>query len=266
MTTFSVVRDDGPTEVERRMPTTVPPAPFRRAPLARKIHIELPRATRPEVAESLPTLVLELPDLVAVGEPSTDRWQTLGNRVFWAGIVLGALLAIALVWNPGRKSRPAIDAAPTWSPKASTQLPEHKAATTASAAHRGSQAPAWPPVSRNATTAAEPAAAAPPISVAPVAAASDTDAAVAEPVGQLADPSQSPTGEGHAEQAPPVEPLEGPPPGREAAPSFDEWSRPNTGQPQARTAQSPSETRWDGTAPRVEPGEAAPVGRIINQR
>jgi hypothetical protein len=133
---------------------------------------------------SPPEVVLELPDLSG-GEHAVR--SAVINRVYWAMIVLGALVALLLIWTPTKPARPSLNDAPAWSNTNSTLQPV--------ATERDGQSPASSPASS-------------------------------------------------------------------AAPSYDGFGQ----QPQPsglRTARG-GDTRWDGTAPSIRPGEAAPTGRIIN--
>jgi hypothetical protein len=176
----------------------------------------------------------------------------MGNRVFWIGILLGALLAIALIWNPGGPPPRRLDDAPTWSGQRESQhnlgaVSNHAAhddATTDRAAPR-------PPVSSSQARAPDhPPHYAPP---------SWPNADAVQAIGDQ--PEVNPNGQGD---------LDAPPPGRESAPSFDEWTGGAPGPPAARTARS-HETHWDGAASpagpngqsHMPPGEATPTG-IVN--
>jgi hypothetical protein len=165
----------------------------------------------------------------------------MGNRVFWIGILLGALLALALIWNPGGPAPRRLDDAPTWSGSAATK--QHVTAAGMDDARQNAArggAVSWPPVSRGD--------ACPPISNAPT--------------GPPADRSDAP-GDGQDQ-------LDARPPGRDSAPSFDDWTRGGPTAPPPRTARS-HEAHWDGNAPaaqpneqpHVPPGQAAPTG-IVN--
>jgi hypothetical protein len=198
-----------------------------------------------------------------VTETSSDMWATLGNRVFWIGIILGALLALILIWNPGKPVPRPLEEAPAWAKATNTSA--DGASRSASAAGMQAQPDAdsapsasdqmrWPAEARGGFRAATGAAAADAATTAPAGASS---------VPQSAQDPQAPydaAKENHEE-------LDAPPPGREAAPSFDEWSRGSHGPAEMRTARGGEATRWDGTAPAataVPPGQAAPTGRILN--
>ncbi len=62
---------------------------------------------------SLPDVVLRLPDLFATPQ-ALSWWSWLANQVFWIGIVLGALLALALIWADRKPAPREMDEAPAW--------------------------------------------------------------------------------------------------------------------------------------------------------
>lgn len=74
--------------------------------------------------EPLPTIVLELPDLqaqVAVApapeaQPALSVTTRLMSYGYWAGIILGVLLAGALIWTPDKPAVMPADEAPAWKP------------------------------------------------------------------------------------------------------------------------------------------------------
>ncbi|MEX2111553.1 MAG: hypothetical protein WD845_00105 [Pirellulales bacterium] len=176
--------------------------------------------------DSLPLTLLELPDLVAVSQWTDQRWSNLGNRVFWVGIVVGSVLALYLIWQPKRAAAPQREAPPTWSGQAATSPTTLPAgAHEHGEPHTHATAPAWP--------------------------AHETPAASAATI-EAESETFSPQ--------PPSEP-ETPPPGQEAAPSFNEWSR-QPPAPQAVYTARGGDTRMDGGAAQSVPGEAMPTGKI----
>jgi hypothetical protein len=179
MAAYSVIgRDDEPAEDSDATSGEPSVLSYARAAslFERPASGEAPRAERlPESA--LAEVVLQLPDLSTLDEPLGAWWVGLSNRLFWVGIILGGLLALALIWNPKKPPPDQLDAAPAWSGQAASP-------PAPSAAHVG-----------------------------------------ALPIAST--PAPSP------------------------------W-------PLERTARGGSDTVWDGRAPHVQPGEAAPTGRIIN--
>jgi hypothetical protein len=161
-------------------------------------------------------VVLELPDLTALGEGSSDR-SSLASRLYWVGIILGSLLALFLVWSP-KKPAPretnnaSRNAATSAAPRADVAPSAGQVASPPPAWRADSTAPAWPAPSGTPNH--------------------DSDS-------RAEAPSQT------------------------ASPSFDGFGGASAGHPIARTARH-GDTAWDGVAPAVKPGEAAPTGRIIN--
>lgn len=180
MPAYSVIgHDDDPTDDSDANPLGPSVLSYvRAASLAERPLPDEAQRAAPSAADALPEVVLQLPDLSTLEESSGAWWAGLSNRLFWVGIILGGLLALALIWNPKKPPPVELDAAPAWTSQA--------AKPPADAAPRAGNVP---PVS---TQALQP----------------------------------SP------------------------------W-------PPVRTARA-GDTAWDGRAPHVKPGEAAPTGRIIN--
>ena len=87
-----------------------------------------------------PEIILQLPDLSAMDELPTGWWAGQSNRLFWIGIVLVALVALVLIWNPKKPPPVELDAAPAWGESTSA------AQTSAAPPHVGvNPAPAHDP-------------------------------------------------------------------------------------------------------------------------
>ena len=244
---------------------------------------------RPHGEPSLPETVLELPDLQAVDDAETSWWSTLGNRVFWIGIVLGSVMALLLIWNPSRRAARKLDAAPTWNGHTNASVaPDNGSESTApaeSSVQAAAQARPWPSVSRKQSSGTDyptlPPAnfSQPQTAHSPLATPGQPDRAPREPVAQepTAEPQgvEAPAGESQAFDArrnetwaaPPAMDrrdrqgeLDAPPPGHESAPDFDEFGRRQPAPPTERTARGLGDTRWDGTSTDARPGEASPTG------
>ncbi len=252
MAIFSVVgHDDGSEDPDSDLLTATRAEPTTLDGLSR----EYAHRTAHDDTDALPLTLLELPDLVAVGQWSDQRWTNLGNRVFWVGIILGSLVALWLIWQPVRQNLPAHEEAPTWDGHAAAQ-PQQALMSAAPTATAEQAAPAWPaeamapadhrehdhghehgheahnePAATGAWPAEAPAAASP--------ATEDTDA------------------------LPPADELDAPQPGQEQAPSFDEWSHQQPAAAPLYTARG-GDVRNDGGGVHAGPGEAMPTGTIKN--
>ncbi len=205
--------------------------------------------------DALPETLLQLPDLVAARQFAADRWSTLGNRVFWIGIVLGSLAAILLLWNPRGRMPRQMEEAPTWDGAGSIP-PSAPAASMAPARDARGEVALWPPT----TTAAVPQTGAPAEHTAP---AWPNDAASQPPAtgsGNHPDGGTYPgSGAGQQDNVPELAPEE------QAAPSFDQWSRRAPNAPVVpHTAANRGSGRWDGTSAGARPGEAVPTGDVFN--
>jgi hypothetical protein len=183
--------------------------------------------------ESMPRVLMELPDLAAMSQWSEQRWSNWGNRIFWVGIVLGSVVALYLIWQPRRAPAPQREAAPTWhgqSAPAGVSAPATALPSLSSDAHQHEHS-----VQR-------------------------------EPHDQAAAPSWP--AEGEANPTLPTDASESPvevpaaaPADSSPAPSFDEWSGQRQDAGAVYTARS-GEGRLDGGAPRSSAGEAIPTGKI----
>jgi hypothetical protein len=208
----------------------------------------LPRSSSDGIGgdhDALPLTLLELPDLVAVSQWSDQRWTNWGNRIFWVGIILGSMVALWLIWQPVQQKIDLHEEGPTWDGHAAAPAAAEAAATV------GQAAPAWP---------AEPAATA------------DAhthehkhvhDEPAAAPAWPAREPPASPTMD-NTDALQPANESEAPPaPGRESAPSFDDWSRQQPAAAPLYTARG-GDSRMDGGGVHVAPGEAMPTGKIKN--
>lgn len=83
---------------------------------------EMPHdVTRPQVElqsldDAPPPTALRLPDLGAIVKQMRKRHVSLGAAAQWAGIGLGALLALWLIFGNGRPAAVEVNEAPPWSP------------------------------------------------------------------------------------------------------------------------------------------------------
>jgi hypothetical protein len=83
-------------------------------------------------AGSLSPIVLTLPDESAAPASHRTRGADLPNLLSWAAIILGALVAAALIWTAPKSTSPPPDIAPAWESPV-----DHRASTNS--------APAWQP-------------------------------------------------------------------------------------------------------------------------
>jgi hypothetical protein len=65
--------------------------------------------------DTLPEVVLRLPDLTIFQAVAPDRQARLASWMYWVGIALGALFALWLIWTP-KPAAPPRDEAPAWTP------------------------------------------------------------------------------------------------------------------------------------------------------
>ncbi len=63
--------------------------------------------------DTLPEVVLRLPDLTIFQPVAPDRQTRLASWMYWVGIALGALFALWLIWTP-KPTAPPRDEAPAW--------------------------------------------------------------------------------------------------------------------------------------------------------
>ena len=250
MATFSVVSHDGGPAIDAGIDLGAGGAKTDPRPSAafRAEAATLDAPAPPSHAKAPPVTVLALPDLAAAQEASAEWWSSMGNRLFWVSIFLGALLALILIWNPGGPAPRQLDHAPTWSGQADVPHIHNDAVEQAA---EGKHAPAWPPLSAANARRPQRAVHGEP----PASGGADAERAIG---------NQRPSAPGSQGD------YDEPPPAREAAPSFDEWTNRGQTPPAARTARS-DDPHWDGSAPAVDrnaqppvpPGEAAPTG-IVN--
>jgi len=184
---------------------------------------------------SLPPVLLELPDLVAVSQWTDRRWSKLGDRIFWIGIIFGSVLALYLMWQPRRPAAGVREVAPTWDGQGTTAPAAMPTATTQPTKTPAAAEPQNP---------------------------SQLGAPATTPGGTWQEEATGPVFD-KAAPPPPVTEQDAPPPGHESAPSFDEWSRQQPASTSLYTARG-GETRMDGGGEHVAPGEAMPTGKIKN--
>lgn len=93
-----------------------------------------------------PPTALRLPDLGAIVKRMRTRQVSLGAVAQWAGIGLGSLLALWLIFGGGRRVPVELNEAPAWSPPGSSQVqtapPAWKAPAEAASAAAFAQPPA----------------------------------------------------------------------------------------------------------------------------
>ncbi len=65
-------------------------------------------------SDVVPPVVLQLPDLMLVDDDAGGWWTSISQRLFWVGIVLGAVVALILIWKPRDKAAPPLEPAPGW--------------------------------------------------------------------------------------------------------------------------------------------------------
>jgi len=164
------------------------------------------------VADELPPVLLQLPDLADAEPDVAIRPARVADQVFWVALVLGALLALTLIWTGEKPPVQPVEEAPTWQGEQNgIQLP------TSEFAPREQVESSWPGIG-------------------------------------LPRPTDLDSLEPSAEE--PGMPADSADPSSMETPSDAEF-----GSPQIHTARAGQST-WDGTAPAMNPGEAAPVGTI----
>ena len=72
-----------------------------------------PAATASEPPSGMPPVVMQLPE---VSGNATSRKFPLASCAYWAAIVVGALVAVGLIFYPKKPPERAMDEAPAWSP------------------------------------------------------------------------------------------------------------------------------------------------------
>jgi len=255
MAAFSIYTHEGetkePSTPEAKEPaglTARGPSPSPAEPILKTSKRPHDFAKREEIAP--PKVVLQLPN-IEVAEPAiSGRRFTLSSFLSWAGIVLGAGLAVALIWGPGSPARVRpVDEAPAWTP---TSTPRDIAAPLWSVEAECGQSAAPSQQPQETETHSNP-----PESPVPESAAPES------PVREPREPA--------LEQ--PTERLDGPSFDREEArrrPAVQGWpqadpANPAQSPPEVRTARSldargGSPPRWDGSSRGAKPSEAAPLG------
>ncbi len=95
--------------------------------------------------DTLPEVVLRLPDLTMYQPASPDRQSRLASWLYWVGIALGALFALWLIWTP-KQTAPPRDDAPAWTPlpPVENSAPSKNAPSAAGGGNRANDAPATP--------------------------------------------------------------------------------------------------------------------------
>ena len=74
-----------------------------------------PLASEPPTG--LPPVVMQVPE---VSDERPSGSSRLGSWAYWATVILGALLAVWLIWGPRKAPQRQMDEAPPWSPAAAT--------------------------------------------------------------------------------------------------------------------------------------------------
>ena len=158
MSGYSIlVRDGRATERVDLQPESAgprPSLPHSPAPILRSR--STPGATTvaaPEVAA--PKVWMRLPDVSQCAATTMTSRFPLASQFYWAAIVLGALLAVALIWTGKKPPAREFDEAPAWSPATTGSVggegpsqgvapatAENSDGATADVAARVSQAPA----------------------------------------------------------------------------------------------------------------------------
>ncbi len=96
---------------------------------------------------ALPPVVMRLPDLAADPAPTRSRSWSILSIAHWVGIVLGAIVALRLIFGGGPPALPSADDAPAWKAPTATQTdtdaPAWNAPQAAESAAPAWDAPAW---------------------------------------------------------------------------------------------------------------------------
>jgi hypothetical protein len=180
-----------------------------------------------------PKVTLQLFDLAAIAAKGSMRGSRLASIAYWLGIVLGAALAVALIWTPNKAPVRLMDDAPNWSPSTPVKDDNGSGARENFGAN---PAPAPP------QQACGDGAIVPPTETCP-AMSGQQPAEPQQPAQALEGPSID-----FGARRPQATPSNGAAPANAAA-----------AQPEVRTASGPG-ARWDGSSNHVRPSEAAPLG------
>ena len=70
--------------------------------------------------DDLPPVLLQLPDLAEVETETVVRPASVADQVFWVALVLGALLALTLIWTGKKPPAVPTDVAPVWQEETNT--------------------------------------------------------------------------------------------------------------------------------------------------
>ncbi len=184
-------------------------------------------------ADELPPVLLQLPDLAEVEQEIAVRPARIADQVFWVALVLGALLALTLIWTGKKPPVLPADEAPAWQGETNASQTGSKE-TPRERAHS-----AWSGIE--------------------LPRPSDLDSANPRSEGR---PAQEGVPQDRAARDSATEnsaaPLDYRDQGSSQMPSESELAA-----PPIHTARS-ADSGWGGSAPTMNPGEAAPVGTIIN--
>lgn len=208
-----------------------------------------PRTARAGDAEStehddpatpwLPKVILQLPNVTAAESARTDARFPFASQIYWAAIVLGALVALALIWTGKKTTVRQMDEAPRWSADRSALRIDGASAAAEQVTESTSV-----PAPRATITA---------VTVCPA-----MPSGVAMPAPIMPDvPCLEPS-----RQEPAVQAHDGPALNDPANPSSPDTSASGAeaAQPPLVGATSNPNGRWDGGANRLRPSEAAPLG------
>ena len=182
----------------------------------------------------LPPVILRLPDLQAVDASHRGRRFTIGSQLYWAAIVLGALLAMWLIASGKKPPTQSTGDPPTWTSPSPAPTASAAPKWSAGAGQPASQPPRWR--ADDAAVGAQP----------------SGINTLEGPISQAEQPELPPAGASEPPRDKPEPAIANPPTSGEAA-------APAEPPADTRTARA-GEARWDGGARRAKPGEAAPLG------